>query len=304
MYDAVPLTGLRLPSPRRILEEIAVSQTISDLKISTQNLQACVEASLRYFVKDQSILRICMATTVRGRKLRPLLAILSSALCKGSLSYADLLGAASLEIFTAMIVTVDDIFDRSNVRGRRGVESLSSKAGARSGSVVGALLGEVATSLLNHARPTLDVEFVKACAEMASEEIESSEHKGLRDYLTSCHRKSGISFRLCTQVGTCGTSSSNAMRRRLNSYATTVGVLDQLADDYVDFALDRRRYPKKHQILHLMECHRDRSLKEITNLRLKEKESDVASHARMCLCSIPQLIFDEAVSGVSLIPRL
>jgi octaprenyl-diphosphate synthase len=183
-----------------------------------------------------------------GKRIRPLLAVLSASVC-GRQDKDVYLLAAALEYLHVATLIHDDVIDHAYER--RGCEAVGQKYGmaaailagdwlhARSMHLIGQLTGSVGLSVFCQATGAMvDGEFLQlhyaADAEM-----------GEAEYFAVIGRKTGSLIASTCTLGALFAGGSSEQQQALHCYGDKVGAAFQVVDDLLDYLGDQHMTGKK-----------------------------------------------------------
>ena len=175
-----------------------------------------------------------------GKRLRPLLVILSASFYPHStLSVVNAACAAEL-IHTASLVH-DDIIDHSSQR--RGKATLNSRYGSHIAVLAGDFLFARAFELLTRSREYQVLELMTQNISLMCEgEVEQARRawnpsKTERDYLEQVYKKTSFFISCCCRVGGLLSDMPQDQLKRLSDYGLHLGYAYQMTDDMLDFSI-------------------------------------------------------------------
>ncbi len=185
-----------------------------------------------------------------GKRLRPMLLLLSSNLCNYTADEAnlDVIYATSIELIHVATLLHDDVIDESETR--RGKAS----ANARWGNKVPVLVGDYLYSLSNVM--LADAAIPRVFAIMSRGIMEVSEGQILEDikigdvtvtyedYLEIIRNKTAALFCVCCETGAVLGNVGEEKEAALVSYGLNMGIAFQMMDDVLDFAADGNKLGK------------------------------------------------------------
>ncbi|VAW70650.1 hypothetical protein MNBD_GAMMA09-3630 [hydrothermal vent metagenome] len=183
----------------------------------------------------------------RGKKIRPVMLILSARLLHGDETLPDkvIKASVSLEMLHVASLIHDDIID--NALLRRGLQSVNASRGTNTAILVGDLqflqairnfIDAIETeSEMGLVKMVLDSAFGICTGEL--DEIQTdpnwSPGKLKQRYLEVIERKTAIMFGLACETGVALVGGRSADARRLGFYGRRVGRAFQIMDDILDF---------------------------------------------------------------------
>ena len=176
-----------------------------------------------------------------GKRIRPILLLLSSRMCgyEGPICYR--LGAV-LELIHAATLVHDDIIDDAKVR--RGRASVNAQWGNEITVLMGDWLYMTAFSLALGERrfKILDI-LIDVTRKMVEGELLQLSLNGSLDVTEDQHmdismRKTAFLFSACSQIGGIVGSANSEQQDALRLYGLNIGIAFQMVDDVLDFTSD------------------------------------------------------------------
>lgn len=177
-----------------------------------------------------------------GKRVRPLLTILSCEVAGGSAD-AALDYAVGIELVHTASLVVDDIIDESDLR--RGVDSAWQTFGHGPAILASdGLLGEAFALFADDPRATRAV--ADAMVELGEGEATelAAEPTTVPEYIELARRKTGALFRAAAELGGVAAGADEATIQALGEYAERVGIAFQIRDDVLDATADTDRLGK------------------------------------------------------------
>lgn len=184
-----------------------------------------------------------------GKRVRPILTILSAKLCgyENGLRHCNL--AAAVELIHTATLLHDDVVDGSILR--RGKKTANSIWDNKASILVGDYLLSVAFQLMvkDGSLDVLDT-LSKTSGVMAdgevmqltnSNDIEIAQSKYLE--IISC--KTAVLFAAATKVGAIISNLDPSQQKALEDFGTNLGVAFQIIDDVLDYSSDEKTFGKK-----------------------------------------------------------
>jgi octaprenyl-diphosphate synthase len=176
-----------------------------------------------------------------GKRLRPMLAILSAKL-SGGVTDSSVHGAIALELLHTATLVHDDVVD--DTPERRGAPSVN----ARWGNKVAVLSGDymLAGALLQVAN-TRNVDIMAVIAGIAMEladgellQLSSTQNSRISEqqYFSIIKKKTAHLFAACCEVGALSAGADAARRDQLRTYGENLGMCFQIKDDVFDYLQD------------------------------------------------------------------
>jgi octaprenyl-diphosphate synthase len=174
----------------------------------------------------------------KGKKIRPLLVLLSADLC-GGISEGTYRGAALVEILHTATLIHDDVVDDADTR--RGLASINAVWKNKVAVLMGDYLYAKGLLLsLDHN----DVHFLQiisnAVRRMSEGEIyQIAKSRALdideKTYLRIIGDKTASLFSTCCEIGAASATSDAAILERLRRYGENLGIAFQIRDDVLDY---------------------------------------------------------------------
>ncbi len=215
---------------KEMLKEIYLTP---ELKLVEKKLEETVSSSSPFMEE------ISVSILKGGKRLRPLLVILSASFYPHStLSVVNAACAAEL-IHTASLVH-DDIIDRSPKR--RGKTTLNSRFGCHMAVLAGDFLFARAFALLTRSGEHRILELMTQNISLMCEgEVEQSRKawdpsKTERDYLEQVYKKTSFFISCCCRVGGLLSNMPPDQLESLADYGLHLGYAYQMTDDLLDFS--------------------------------------------------------------------
>jgi heptaprenyl diphosphate synthase len=206
-----------------------------------QELADALEPQKKYLTETE------LGIYKRGKKLRPLLLILSARMIQGSqdLSTRVIKASVSLEMLHVASLIHDDIID--NALLRRGLKSVNASRGTSTAILVGDLqflqairnfIDVVETeSEMGLVKLVLDTAFKVCTGELdeISTDPSWSTKKLKQRYFDVIERKTALMFGLACEIGVALADGDTSDSRRLGFYGRRIGRAFQIMDDILDF---------------------------------------------------------------------
>jgi octaprenyl-diphosphate synthase len=173
-----------------------------------------------------------------GKRLRPVLLLLSAGACGYRGESAVRLGAVVEIIHTATLVH-DDVIDQADVR--RGRPSINRRFGNHSSVLAGDWLYMQAFNLALKERKFYVLDLLIELTQMMVEgELMQMEWVGRLDlseeeHLDLVHRKTAGLFSVCARLGAVVAEADPKVEQHLGGYGWNLGMAFQLIDDVLDF---------------------------------------------------------------------
>jgi heptaprenyl diphosphate synthase len=209
-------------------------------------LDRALEPQARYLTETE------LALYRRGKKLRPMLLLLSARMMHGVTPLPDkaIRGAVSLEMLHVATLIHDDIVDHSLTR--RGLASVNAVRGTETAIIIGDMQFVQAIRGFTDAidtqedmglvRLVLDTAFRICCGELDELQTDPTwEPNRLHArYLETVERKTAVLFGLACEAGATLGGGGGGDARRAGFFGRRLGVAFQIMDDLLDFAMDER----------------------------------------------------------------
>lgn len=183
-----------------------------------------------------------------GKRLRPLLLILSAKLC-GYQGEEHIPMASLIEYIHTATLLHDDVVDHAELR--RGIESANSKWGNEACVLVGDFLFTKSFSLMvENGNPKILQAISHATTLMAEGELEELIKTNdltltEEEYLSIIIRKTAVLFSAATRIGAILGKVSEEKEKALSEFGMNFGIAFQLIDDALDYASREEEFGKK-----------------------------------------------------------
>lgn len=183
-----------------------------------------------------------------GKRLRPLLMILSARLCGYTGNY-DVTFSTAIEYLHAATLLHDDIVDDANLR--RGKPVAHSKWEDAIVVLVGDFL--LARSLTISAA-TEKIEVIKVLSQLTEDMSQGEVHQLMRkgdisltedEYLEVIRRKTAVLFEAACRTSAILADANDEDKNALTEYGYNLGVAFQMMDDLFDYTLDTTEFGKE-----------------------------------------------------------
>ncbi|MEK6683225.1 MAG: polyprenyl synthetase family protein [Nitrospirota bacterium] len=182
-----------------------------------------------------------------GKRIRPLLMILSSKLCPAPGEDHILLAAVIEFVHTATLLH-DDVIDEGNLRrGKKTVRILwGDHASILVGDYLYATAGDLGLSLNSQ---EVNLVLQKACCQMIEGEMVQHAHNsdlGIQesDYLRIIQQKTASLIAVSCQLGGIVSGGSPEQKESLFQFGRNLGIAFQVADDTLDYIAQKQRLGK------------------------------------------------------------
>jgi len=185
-----------------------------------------------------------------GKRLRPLLVLLSAKAVGGKFTNAYNAGAA-VEMLHNFTLVHDDIMD--NADKRRGRLTLHKKYDANTAILVGDSLLSIAYEyLLNdcngNSRQVISAftnGLIEVCEGQSMDtDFESRKNVTLSEYLLMIKKKTAAMAEMCCKLGALLGGGSNADVKALGNFGLNIGIAFQIQDDLLDISADEKKFGK------------------------------------------------------------
>ncbi|MCC8145084.1 MAG: polyprenyl synthetase family protein [Bacteroidales bacterium] len=176
-----------------------------------------------------------------GKRLRPLLCILSYSLFGNNIERDVLKPALGLEIFHSFTLAHDDIMDRAKMR--RGQICLHKKYSPELAVLAGDAMSIYAFELISQCPHNLLPCILKTFAKTAMEicegqqmdlSFEKQTFVAMEDYLKMISLKTAVFLACSAQIGAICGEASEADRTHMYNFGYNLGLGFQICDDYLD----------------------------------------------------------------------
>ena len=177
--------------------------------------------------------------TKRGKQLRPVLVLLSAAICKG-VTDKTINTAVSLELLHTASLIHDDVVDNSPMR--RGVKSIHEQWNNKIAILVGDFLLAKVISLLTEIRNTSILSIVSevGAALSSGELIQMHDGESMwiteEQYLRVIQHKTAHLFAACCEAGAVSSGATAKQSHALKNFGMYLGLCFQLKDDVFDYS--------------------------------------------------------------------
>ena len=177
-----------------------------------------------------------------GKRIRPLLAILTTKACRGNKN--DVFSEAlALELLHNFTLIHDDIMDGDLVR--RGNKTVHNRWDEGTALLAGDAMLSLALKVINKSNQPLKqmqifIEGLLAVCEgqALDKEFEKVSHVSLKDYLNMIDLKTGYMIGLSCHVGAIASGINNTIALILRDYGRLLGRAFQIQDDYLEIFSD------------------------------------------------------------------
>lgn len=183
-----------------------------------------------------------------GKRLRPLLMVLSARVCEYKGTY-DKTFSTALEYLHAATLLHDDLVDGAALRRGKPVAHL------QWGNSIAVLVGDfLLARALSISAATGKVKIVKILAELTEQMSQGEVHQLMRkgdiglaedEYLDVIRRKTAVLFEAACQVSAVLAEASAEKESALAQFGFNLGMAFQIADDLFDYTLDTPQLGKQ-----------------------------------------------------------
>lgn len=175
-----------------------------------------------------------------GKRLRPLLSLISCSLFGGDLNevYNSAIG---LEIFHNFTLLHDDIMDKSSLR--RGMPSVYQKWDANTAILSGDTMFVLAYEYVAKTNPEILVDTIHAFNQTAREvcegqqydmNFENETHTDIDDYMEMIRLKTAVLIAAALKIGAIAAKAPKSQIDKIYDFGILIGLAFQLRDDYLD----------------------------------------------------------------------
>jgi octaprenyl-diphosphate synthase len=183
-----------------------------------------------------------------GKRLRPLLMVLSARVCGYTGDY-DKTFSTALEYLHAATLLHDDLVDGASLRRGKPVAYL------KWGNSIAVLVGDfLLARALSVSAATGSAKIVRILAELTEQMSQGEVHQLMRkgdihlaegEYLEVIRRKTAVLFETACRVSAVLANAPEEMESALASYGLHLGMAFQIADDLFDYTLETPQFGKE-----------------------------------------------------------
>jgi octaprenyl-diphosphate synthase len=189
--------------------------------------------------------RITYVLQTRGKRLRPVLVMLSAQSVGGQIEPVKKL-ALAIELLHAATLIHDDVLDQDTFR--RNAPTINAKWGVRDAVLVGDALASLSITLsADYGKDIIKI-MSQTCLLLSDGEYMDVEnaHKNLSesDYLETIKRKSASLFKAATQCGAIAAGASRDEINALSEFGENFGLAYQIKDDLSDVTAMENAIPQ------------------------------------------------------------
>ncbi|GMT42006.1 MAG: octaprenyl diphosphate synthase [bacterium] len=214
------------------------------------DLRAVETSIMKNFRSDVAMIPVISGylTNGGGKRIRPMLVLLTSNLCGYGGGDAGITHSTVVEYIHAATLLHDDVVDSADER--RGIPSANAKWGNGYAVLVGDFLFAKSFSLMADASQPEIIRAISAATRYLAEgEILQLIHNGdleltEQKYFEIIFRKTGALITACCQIGAYLGGVNDEKRRALERFGKNIGMAFQLTDDMLDFTSDRKTLGK------------------------------------------------------------
>jgi octaprenyl-diphosphate synthase len=184
-----------------------------------------------------------------GKRIRPLLTLVSAKLCGYKDGNRDVNLAACIELIHNATLLHDDVIDKSDLR--RGVKTANSIWGNQSSILVGDYLFSRCFEMMVEDGSQEILRLLSSTSSRITQgEVLQLEHKGEIDlleetYFNIINMKTATLFAAAARVGACLGNKSKKEKDALESYGKNLGLAFQIADDALDYLSTKNVFGKE-----------------------------------------------------------
>lgn len=173
-----------------------------------------------------------------GKRLRPMLVMLSAAVCSG-VNDDTYNTAIAVELLHTATLFHDDVVD--NAATRRGLMSLNAKWGNKSAVLIGdCLLAQAITRLTKNGNNEILSDIIDAAISMGSGELSQMHNADMANaseaaYLEIIRNKTAVLLSACCKTGAKTVNAEQEKVEALAAYGLNLGMAFQMRDDLLDY---------------------------------------------------------------------
>ena len=186
-----------------------------------------------------------------GKRIRPLLTMLSAASLNGNPDSAIMAGLA-IEILHNFTLVHDDIMDNSSIR--RGRQTVHLKWNEETAILTGDMMvGWAYSTLLSTKNEHIDelikeltTALIEVCeGQQLDMEFNQRNDITLNDYIKMIELKTSALLRCCTRMGAIIGNCNEIQYKNLDEFALNFGIAFQIQDDILDMTANQLKFGKK-----------------------------------------------------------
>lgn len=215
-----------------------VAPILDDIKLFQQEFEQALRSEVRLI---NTMVRYVLRN--RGKRIRPILTILSARLC-GQANLNSLRAAALVEIMHIATLVHDDVIDDSDLR--RSWPSLRRVFNNRKAVLVGDYFLAKALSNMIRLRDFRALDLLSKAAERLSSgeilQMEKALLGGMNEevYYQMVRDKTASLFEIACELGAITATGDDGQRRALAQYGVNLGIAFQIQDDLFDLVGHKR----------------------------------------------------------------
>jgi len=175
-----------------------------------------------------------------GKRLRPLLSLISCSLFGGELKEVEN-SAIGLEIFHNFTLLHDDIMDQSSLR--RGLPTVYKKWDTNTAILSGDTMFVIAYQYVTDSNPDILVDVLKVFNQTAKEVCEGQQfdmnfeeqtNTSIEDYMEMIRLKTAVLIAAALKIGAIAARAPKEEWKRIYDFGILIGLAFQLRDDFLD----------------------------------------------------------------------
>lgn len=212
--------------------------------ISTEVLQQLEESLRQSVIDDEFIKKSCTPLIQGGKRLRPMLFLLSANSRENISIEKTLPLAVALELIHTASLVHDDILDSS--KKRRGIETANSKYGAQIAVLIGDYLFAKAFQLIADGNYGDEVALILSqlvknlCRGEIKQDLSLFKVPTLNEYYERINLKTAVFLSACCKLGGIVANLNHEEVEGLTAYGNNLGLAFQIVDDLLDFFGDEK----------------------------------------------------------------
>ena len=235
--------------------------------------------------------------SLQGKKIRPILTLLSAELFGGTMENAKH-AAMAIEIFHNFTLVHDDIMDKAPLR--RGKKTIHKKWNSNIAILSGDVLLVKAYEQLNLSKAELVPELLRVFNKTAIEvcegqqmdmDFENMEHITEQEYIEMIRLKTSVLLGCALELGAIISNESEENRKKIYDFGVNIGIAFQIQDDLLDLYGDPLKVGKqtggdiianKNTMLSIMASNHanEKDLNELKNLKNLKNHQDKISRTQ------------------------
>jgi octaprenyl-diphosphate synthase len=175
----------------------------------------------------------------RGKQMRPLLVLLSAAICRGITS-KSIQTAVVLELTHTASLVHDDVVDNSPTR--RGSDAIQQQWSNKIAILTGDYMLAKVISLLSEIRNANILNIISSMSKSLTEGELLQLHAGQsmwiseKQYYQIIEQKTACLFSACSEAGAASTGATSRQMTAMRNYGLHLGMCFQIKDDILDFS--------------------------------------------------------------------